>query len=252
MTLGTIRPPLALTPLSAVGTAARVRVGRGRSLSRARHGRCAAVSADCGRSGRSSRNELRLRLALAATLARPAFMARLARMLVATGRPPNLDEFLGRKFCLGRDLRRRLRHRDVLRQSFGLHGDGKGWRFRHADHRLRRVGWRRSAHPLDRLAWRGCSRLDHRVFDCRRICRRCLRRFDRRFGPWFTFNRRRRCDGVIGRGSLRRRSLHKRRRLRRRFHRRGRRFGGPRPLVHAVAERSQNHPSSPQATSCRR
>ena len=34
--------------------------------------------------------------------------------------------------------------------------------------------------------------------------------------------------------------MHKRRRLRRRFHRRGRRFGGPRPLVHAVAERAQD------------
>jgi len=142
MTLGTIRPPLALTPLSAVGTAARVRVGRGRSLSRARHGRCAAVSADCGRSGRSSRNELRLRLALAATLARPAFMARLARMLVATGRPPNLDEFVDRRFGLGYDLRRGLRHRNVLRRSFGLRGDGKGRRFCDGDHRLRRLGER--------------------------------------------------------------------------------------------------------------
>ena len=198
MTLGTIRPPLALMPLGAVGTAARVRVGRGRSLSRARHGRCAAIGADCGRSGRSSRNELRRRLAPGATLARPTFMARLARMLVATGRPPNLDEFLSRKFCLGRDLRRRLRHRDVLRQSFGLHGDGKAWRFRHADHRLRRVRRRRRAHPLDRLAWPGCSRFDPRVFDRRRVYRRCLRRFDRRFGPWFIFNRRCRCDGVIG------------------------------------------------------
>jgi hypothetical protein len=142
MTLGPIRPLLSLTPLRTVGTAARVHVGRGRSLGRARHRRCAAVGADCGRSGRSSRNGLRLPLAPGATLARPTFMARLARMLVATGRPPHLDEFLGGKFRLGRHLRRRLRPRDVLHQFLGLRGDGKGWRFRDADHQLRRVGRR--------------------------------------------------------------------------------------------------------------
>src|SRR5262249_37639392 len=157
MTLGTIRPLLSLTPLRAVGTAARVRVGRRRSLSRARRGRGGAAGADCGGSGRSRRNGLRLRLAPGATLARPTFMAGFARMLVATGRPPNLDEFLGGKFrlgqfCLGRDLRRRLRPRDVLRQFFGLRRDGKGWRFRDADYQLRRVGWRWSAHLLQRLA----------------------------------------------------------------------------------------------------
>src|SRR5262245_63180474 len=103
MTLGTIGAPLALTPLIAVGTAARVGVGRGRSLSRARRGRRGAVGADRGRSSGSRRSERRLRLAPRATLARTTFMARLAPMLVATGRPPNLDEFLGRKFCLGRD-----------------------------------------------------------------------------------------------------------------------------------------------------
>src|SRR5262245_63219157 len=100
MTLGTIRPLLSLTPLRAVGTAARLRVGR--SLGRARRGRSGAVGADCGRSGGSSRNGLRLRLAPGATLARPTFMARLARMLVATGRPPHLDEFLGRELRPGR------------------------------------------------------------------------------------------------------------------------------------------------------
>src|SRR5262249_57935141 len=84
-------PPLSLTPFGAVGTAAWVRVGRGRSLSRARRGRCLAVGADCGRSDGSSRNELRPRMALGATLARPTFTARLARMPVATDRPPHPD-----------------------------------------------------------------------------------------------------------------------------------------------------------------
>ena len=172
MTLGTIRPPLSLTPFGAVGTAAWVRVGRGRCLSRARRGRCLAVGADCGRSDGRSRNELRPRMALGATLTRPTFMARLARMLVATDRPPNLDEFLRRKFRLGRRLRGRLRHRDVLRHFFGRRGDGKGWRLCDTDPHLRRVGEHRRARLLDRLVRRGCRRFDHRVFDRRRICRR--------------------------------------------------------------------------------
>src|SRR5262249_19062834 len=109
MTPGAIPPPLPLTPFRAVGPAAGGRGGRGRGSGRPRRGRCLAVGADGGFSDGRSRNELRPRLALGATLARPTFMARLARMLVATDRPPNLDEFLGRKFRLGRRLRGRLR-----------------------------------------------------------------------------------------------------------------------------------------------
>jgi len=105
-----------------------MRLGRRRRLGyrgRRRNGRC-------------------FRLAPGVPLARTTFMARLARMLVATDRAPNLDEFLGRRFGrrfgLGHDLRRGRRHRNVLRQSFGLRGDGKGRRFCDADHQLRRLG----------------------------------------------------------------------------------------------------------------
>ena len=126
MTLGTIRPPLTLRPLPALGSPARMRLGLGRGRRLGYRGR--------GRNGR------RFRLAPGVPLARATFMTRLARMFVATDRPPNLDEFVDRRFGLGHDLRRGLRHRNVLRQSFGLRGDGKGRRFCDADHQLRHLG----------------------------------------------------------------------------------------------------------------
>src|SRR5262249_58316947 len=92
MTLGTIRPPLSLAPLGAVGTATRLRVGPGRSLSRARHRRCLAVGAHCRRSDGSSRNELRPRLTLGATLARPTVIARLTLVLRAADLLPPRDD----------------------------------------------------------------------------------------------------------------------------------------------------------------
>ena len=130
-TLGTIRPPLTLRPLAALGSPARTRLGLGRGRRLGYRGR--------GRNGRC------FRLVPGMPLARTTFMARLARMFVATDRPPNLDEFVDRRFGLGHDLRRGLRHRNVLRGSFGRRGDGKGRRFCNADHQLRHLGEDRGA-----------------------------------------------------------------------------------------------------------
>lgn len=130
-TLGTIRPPLTLRSLAALGSTARMRLGlgRGRRVGYRRRGR----------------NDRCLRLVPGAPLARTTFMARLARMFVATDRPPNLDEFVDRRFGLGHDLRWGLSHRNILRQSFRLSGDGKSRRFCDAEHQLRHLGEDRRA-----------------------------------------------------------------------------------------------------------
>ena len=130
-TLGTIRPPLTLRPLAALGSPARMRLGLGRGRRLGYRGR--------GRNGR------RLRPAPGVPLARTTFMARLARMVVATDRPPNLDELVDRRFGLGHDLRQGLSHRNVRCGSFRWSGDGKGGRFCDAAHQLRHLGEDRRA-----------------------------------------------------------------------------------------------------------
>ena len=200
---------------------------------------------------------------------RRAFVARLARMLVATAGPPDFDQFLGRGLGLRCDVRR------------WASGDGSGdacvgalprparparlaRRRRAPAPRCppRRPAPQASARARDRLVSGHCRRVDHRLDGASRSS--SIAASARSLG----FNRKRRHGGVIARRSFRR-SFRQASRVRRKasgdvgFRRQAsegdasgaatsagtppaqlarprRRLGRLRPLLHAIAERAQD------------